>query len=124
MVELSVEDILEIHKRGIERWGGDGRLKAETRDAVGAALYSASYHDGVIAYAAALLCYLARAQHFMDGSKRTGWGSCVRALELNGFTLDVTDESAASFVKDAVVVGRMDVADIAERISDWLTLVE
>lgn len=45
MVELSVEDILEIHQRGIERWGGDGTLKAETRDAIGSVIYTASYRS-------------------------------------------------------------------------------
>lgn len=54
-----------------------------------------------------------------DGSKRLGWSACVRALELNGYALQVDEEEAHQFVLE-VVIDNLRVADIAERLSEWL----
>ncbi len=123
MNTLSVEEILELHREAIRKWGGDGTLKGDTIANIGSVLYSAQYNDGLLGYAAGLLCYFARAQHFMDGSKRVGWGSCVRALEVNGYTLDVEVESAIAFVT-AVVLENSPVSDIADRLATWLCILE
>jgi prophage maintenance system killer protein len=124
MTELSIEDILAIHRLAIEKWGGKGGLNADTVACIGSVLHTATYNDGLIGYAAGVLCYFARAQHFPDGNKRVSWGSCVRVLELNGYTLSVDSEIAIAFVRDEIAVENLGVAEIAERISSWLDVLE
>ena len=119
MKELGVEDLISLHQLGIELHGGLGTVTQAARDAMGGVLYSASYHEGLLGYASAILCYIARAQHFTDGNKRAAWLGCVRALEINGYYLKVETEVAIEFVL-RIVTDNLEPADIADQLADWL----
>lgn len=120
MRELTVDDLIKVHTIGIrDHGGGDPTVPLDAPDHMGTVLHSASYNDGVLGYASAILCYIARAQRFTDGNKRTAWGGCVRALEVNGYTLDVGVEQAAAFVL-RVANENLEVDDVAEQLADWL----
>ena len=123
MRELTIEDLIEVHAIGIrDHGGGDPTVPYDARDHMGSVLHSASYNDGVLGYAAGVLCYIARAQRFTDGNKRTGWGGCVRALELNGYTLDVGVEEAAAYVL-RVANENLEPDEIADQLAEWLVEV-
>lgn len=119
MVELGVEDLIALHLLGIERHGGLGTVTRAARDAMGTVLHSATYHEGLLGQAAAILCYIARAQHFTDGNKRVAWLGCTRLLEINGFYLKVTTDDAITFVH-RIVTENLEVPEIADQLSQWL----
>lgn len=125
MHELTVDDLMELHAKGIREHGGIATVPVTARDRMGSVLHSASYHveSGVLAYASSILCYIARAQHFTDGNKRAAWLGCVRALEINGFYLKVETVVAVAFVDD-IVINDLEVAEIAERLSAWIEVIE
>lgn len=123
MKELGVQDLMSLHALGIARWGGDGSVPATAPDAMGSVLHSALYNEGLLGYAAGILCYIARAQHFTDGNKRTAWLGCTRALEVNGFYLKVETPDAISLV-ERIVLEHLDPADVAEQLAPWLEVIE
>lgn len=118
--ELTVEDLLQVHALGIENHGGgNSSVPIDAAARMGSVLYTAAYNDGLLGYAAGILCYIARAQHFIDGSKRTAWGGCVLALERNGYTLSVGTEEAAAFVL-RVTNENLEPDEVAEQLAEWL----
>lgn len=120
MNELTVADLIEVHAIGVrDHGGGDPTVPYDAREHMATVLHSAGYNDGVLGYAAAILCYIARAQRFTDGNKRTAWGGCARALEVNGFSVEVGVEEAAAFVL-RVVNENLEVEEIAEQLAEWL----
>ena len=122
MQELTVDDLVALHQLGIELHGGLGSLTERAYAGVGSVLHTATYHEGVLGYAAAILCYMGRAQHFLDGNKRAAWLGCVRALEINGYFLDVTTEDAISFV-ERLVTGNLEAPEVADQLSMWLAVL-
>jgi prophage maintenance system killer protein len=120
MRELTVDELLELHQLGFKHGPGNAVVPHDAPGRLSSVLYTARYYqDNVLGYAAGILCYIARAQIFIDGNKRVAFGGCVRALEVNGFTLNVGAEEAADYVL-RVVNERLDVADIAEQLAEWL----
>lgn len=120
MRELTVDELVEIHELAIrDHGGGDASLTVAARHAMGSVLHSASYRSNLLGYAAAILCFIARAQHFTDGNKRTAWGGCVRALEINGFTLEVEVPAAAEYVV-RVANHNLGPEEVANQLADWL----
>lgn len=135
MNRLTVEDIVEIHRKGISQWGGDSSYRPETLANVGgaldnafqAALYASSHSDtdepDVLVYASAILTYLARAQHFVDGNKRAAWGGCVRALERNGYYVRASTNEILSLIDD-LIIARRNVEAVADTLAQWLEVIE
>jgi death-on-curing protein len=66
--------------------------------------------------AAALLHSIARGHALVDGNKRLAWLACVVFLDLNGLAPQVGDDDAFGVVVE-VAEGRLDVAEIAERLN-------
>ena len=92
MNRLTVEDVLWIHDRELERGGKAGVLSP---DALPSALDSPfQTFDGVDLCptieekAAALAFYLIKGHYFFDGNKRTAFVSMAVFLKINGFVLD------------------------------------
>jgi len=130
MVELSVQELLELHRLGMQKHGGLNRVPEEAPARLGSALFTASYQENPLGYAAALLFYIATAQHFPDGNKRLAFSACVRALEVNGLTVEVDDETGEAFVIGIVERNESHssrsaeiISDIAEQLADWLVEV-
>jgi death on curing protein len=105
MIDITAAQIVDLHRRAIERHGGDGTLKADQLELVkaklDAAMHGSAYlgrPDDPLVVAALLLKYLARSQIFVDGNKRVAWSAAVHILLGMGATLACTENDAADFV--------------------------
>ena len=98
------EEIIEIHRRALERFGG--RPGIRDRDAVAAVLARPEQHRAYAAractlgtLAAALAAGFCRIRHpFIDGNKRVAFAAAVYMLYLNGDDLDDTEHDATRMV--------------------------
>jgi death-on-curing protein len=89
---LSVEEILEIHRDQIERYGGDDGIRdrglLESAVAMPQQSFGGEYlHGTIFEMAAAYAFHLAENQAFVDGNKRTALASAYTFLTLNGYRL-------------------------------------
>ena len=95
---LSVDEVLAIHDRILERFGGP----AGVRDAglLESALYrpQTGYYADIAEMAAALFESLLINHPFVDGNKRVAFFATDVFLRLNGWRLDVDDAAAHAFV--------------------------
>lgn len=110
---LCVEDVVEIHTRMLDRYGGNAGLRDEglLRSAVAMpqAGFGGEYvHPDVPSMAAAYLFHLAKNHPFIDGNKRVAAQAAHAFLLLNGleFTEAFTDESLVETTL-AVAAGEM-----------------
>lgn len=94
IVFLSLEMVLELHRRSLREHGGSDGIRDQ------AGLESAVtqpqndfYYGGadIFGVAAAYAFHIAQAQAFLDGNKRTGIGSALLCLQLAG--IDTTTQS-------------------------------
>lgn len=95
---LSVDEVLAIQARLIERFGGPSGL----RDAglLESALYRprTGYYEDLAAMAAALFESLLMNHAFVDGNKRVAFFATDVFLRLNGFQLRVDPDEAHTFL--------------------------
>ena len=98
---ISVERIIDLHKKGIERYGGD--FSPPTPDCVEGRLgnaWTAELYTEVpgsvtgFNFACFLLYYLTRDHCFTDGNKRVAWLAMVDILLKLGLTIKVTTNQA------------------------------
>jgi death-on-curing protein len=116
---LQKRDILKINRRMIDIVGGtfmpsDNLLKPSaldylieivSTDMFGKPLYPELWDK------AGVYCFNIIANHiFHDGHKRTGLESALLFLELNGFTLNASDDDLIAFATD-VASGKFTLAD-------------
>ena len=86
---LQTEDVLELHDESLKRYGGatglrePGLLDSALASALNTFLYASGDEFDV---AAAYAFHLAESQCFFDGNKRTGIGSALLFLKLNGIS--------------------------------------
>lgn len=78
--------------------------------------FGADAYPSIELKAAALLHSLVRNHALVDGNKRIGWLATVVFLDLNGRPIELDDGEAFDFVID-IAEGRLDVEEIAERLS-------
>lgn len=117
MEYLTLEEVLLLHARLIQRTGGSGgvhdmglldsalarpRATFESKD-----LYPNLWHK-----AAALMHSLIKNHPFVDGNKRTALTATGLFLELNGHTMTATNDEALDFTR-RVVLGQIDLASMA-----------
>jgi death-on-curing protein len=96
-VFLTVDQVLEIHRRGIEEHGGSAELRdrglLESAVAMPAAQFGGEYlHEGLAAMAAAYLFHLCKNHPFVDGNKRVAVTAAEVFVELNGRRLKAMDK--------------------------------
>jgi len=101
---LTLEEVLEIHRLQLERWGGADGIRdlgaLESAIAQPRATFGGEHlHEDVFAMAAAYAFHIAEAQAFLDGNKRTAVDSALTFLALNGFR--ILDQKLALF--DAMI---------------------
>jgi death-on-curing protein len=122
---LGLEDVLDIHRLQMARYGGADGLREpgllESALAQPQATFAGDFvHDGLFAMAAAYLFHIVSNHPFLDGNKRTGLLSALVFLDLNGIAVE--RESARLYdLTMAVAEGRADkkkVAEILARIAD------
>jgi death-on-curing protein len=91
---LSVDDVLEIHKKQLDAFGGIDGIRDTTLLESAVMTPQASFggeylHSGFFEMAAAYAFHIAENQPFLDGNKRTALTSALVFLDINGIeTLD------------------------------------
>jgi death on curing protein len=102
---LTFEDVLDIHGDSLKAYGGTVGLRDRgmVESALGSAQNAFFYANGdVFDIAAAYAFHLAESQAFLDGNKRTGIGSAIVFLHLNGVSkLPTADEKSVLY--DAMI---------------------
>ncbi len=94
---LAVDDVVAIHGRMIQQFGGEPGLRdrglLESAVAMPAARVGGRYlHRGNAAKAATYLFHLCGNHAFLDGNKRTALAAADVFLRLNGASLSATDD--------------------------------
>ena len=92
MKYLNVKQVLKIHARSIEKFGGDPTVRdlgmlesavAQPRASFG----GKSLYPSLADKATALAYSLVMNHPFADGNKRTGYGAMMQFLSRNGYTI-------------------------------------
>jgi death-on-curing protein len=113
---LAVEELLDLHRQLIARFGGAGGVRDPGLLESALARPRSGYYASLSEQAAALLQSLAGNHAFVDGNKRVPFAAAAVFLRMNGYALVVGADEAERVHVDDVIVGRVDVAAIAE----WL----
>ncbi|HET9553399.1 MAG TPA: type II toxin-antitoxin system death-on-curing family toxin [Anaeromyxobacteraceae bacterium] len=115
---LEIEEVLELHARQIQAFGGSLGLRdrgmLESALAMPRVTFGGDYvHSDLFAMAAAYAFHVAENQPFVDGNKRTGLGAALVFLRLNGYRVVDPAESLYDAMI-AIAEHRMDKAGLAE----------
>ena len=97
---ISVDQVLEIHRRGIEEHGGSPELRdrglLESAAAMPQAQFGGEFlHAGLPTMAAAYLFHLCKNHPFVDGNKRVAIAAAETFVLLNDRELVATDDELA-----------------------------
>ena len=117
-VFLSVEDVIAIHARVIEEFGGDMGLRdrglLESAVAMPQSMFSGEYLHGEISEMAAAYHFHLCANHpFVDGNKRVALAASEVFLVANGFELNASDDEVAALTV-GVAAGEISKAEVVE----------
>ncbi|MBK7862494.1 MAG: type II toxin-antitoxin system death-on-curing family toxin [Archangiaceae bacterium] len=117
---LTVEDVLEIHRLQLGRFGGGDGLRdlglLESALAQPSATFGGEYlHADLFEMAAAYLFHIVSNHPFLDGNKRVGLLAALVFLDLNGVSLlDATDRFYDLTI--AVASGSLEKRRVAETL--------
>lgn len=117
-VFLTLDEVLEIHRDQIERYGGalgirDVSLLQSALAMPKSSFYGQYLHEDVFAMAAAYLFHIVRNHPFVDGNKRVGAVAAIVFLVLNGVNFDADEETFEAIVR-AVAEGKADKPEVTE----------
>jgi len=115
---LGLEEVLEIHRDQIARYGGTEGIRdlglLESALAMPQAGAGNQYfHDDLFEMTAAYLFHIVRNHPFVDGNKRAGLAVALVFLEMNGIRLRVSNEALVNTVL-AVAEGKLSKGALAE----------
>lgn len=114
---LTLEEVLEIHRDQLERYGGrqgvrDIRLLQSAIAAPQAGVGGDYLHDDLFEMAAAYLFHLVRNHPFVDGNNRVGAAAVLVFLSLNSIEVEVQEHKLVNMVQQ-VAHGRMHKGEVA-----------
>lgn len=113
---LDMHDLLGLHRRQIERFGGAPRIRdAGLLEAALARPQSGYYHD-LIEEAAALWESLTMNHGFIDGNKRVGFAATHVFLRINGLDITASVHDTLEFVIGSLEAGAFE----KPRLETWL----
>ena len=112
----TLEETLILHKRLIERFGGDGGVRDLGLLESALMRPQTGYYDTLSLQAAALLQSLTQNHAFVDGNKRVAFATTAIFLRMNGFRLVVDPDNGESFLIEEVIQKKIDI----NRIAQWL----
>lgn len=121
---LSIDDILEIHRRQLDLYGGldgfnDRNVVESAAAQARASMFGQYLHEDLAEMAAAYLFHFAASQGFTDGNKRTAAACATVFLGRNGYELDCTDDELYELTM-AVANNAMGKAEAGDWIRDRL----
>ena len=128
---LTLDEIIAINYRQIERFGGlylegnDNLLNPGTLESVLAAcqgpLFGVDRYPTVVDKAAAIAWFIITGHVFHDGNKRTGLLACYTLLALNGYQLPI--DRAARDIALQVADGQVSLEDFTAWIEARVELL-
>ncbi len=100
---LTISQVLDIHQRQIQRFGGTSGVRDEGLLDSALAQPQATFggellHPTIGEQAAAYLYHLAMNHPFIDGNKRTAFAVMDTFITLNGYSLNLSEEQAYNLV--------------------------
>jgi len=115
---LTLEEVIEIHREMIERYGGSAGIRDIGLLQSAVAMPQASFggqflHADLFERAAAYLFHIVQNHPFVDGNKRVGAMAAFTFLKLNGLTLTAPDTDFENVIL-LVAQGELTKADVAE----------
>ena len=118
VIFLSVHDVVEIHQRAIEAFGGDAALRdrglLESAIAMPRATFDGTeIHTGLAQKAAAYHYHLCANHPFVDGNKRVAVTASELLLLINGQELSASDDEIVELTM-GVASGRLSKAQVVE----------
>ena len=121
---LTLEEVRTIHALMIEQHGGThGERAPHALESAlaqpGAAHFGTPLHSTVSEQAGAYLFHLCQAHAFLDGNKRTALFATLTFLQLNGFTLQATDDQFFDLVLQ-VATGMVHKSALNVILEPWL----
>ncbi len=123
MIFLLKHELLEIHKRLIDEFGGahGSRDDAALESAMAAAENRAYYEDADISVCAATYAYhISMAHAFIDGNKRIAAAASEIFLEINGFALNAPNDEIYDLFM-SVAAGEKSREQVEMVFSDWVS---
>lgn len=105
LVFLTLDDVVELHRRGIELYGGSHGARdlglVESATMAAQQSFGGEFLCKDLAEMAATYWYnLAKNHGFIDGNKRVALRAADVFLALNGFDLDLTADEAAEITEN------------------------
>lgn len=95
---LEVEDVLHIHTRLIEEYGGTSGIRDLGLITAAVMRPQTGYYSDVIEECAALWESLAMNHGFVDGNKRVGFACAEIFLDVNGYDLQEDQQTVVDFI--------------------------
>ena len=116
---LSVDEVLEIHRALIARFGGANGVR--DKGLLESALYrpQSGYYEDLVEMAAAMFESLINNHPFIDGNKRVAFFSTDVFLRLNGYKILVDSKSAYDFLMELFASNSCDL----EHLGPWIRSV-
>jgi len=113
---LSLDEVIAIHERLIERFGGLAGLR--DKGLLESALFrpQTGYYENLPEMAAALFESLISNHSFADGNKRVAFFTCDVFLRLNGWKLELTADDGYAFIVGSLERGECDY----EHLLPWI----
>ena len=117
---LSVDEILAVHDRLIEQFGGTAGVR--DKGLLESALYrpQTGYYNDLAEMAAALFESLLLNHAFLDGNKRVAFFATDVFLRLNGWKISVDPTTAYSFISGMLERGDCSYQQLLPWIRDFL----
>lgn len=102
---LSLDEVIAIHERLIERFGGDTGIR--DKGLLESAVYrpQTGYYQDLPQMAAALFESLINNHAFVDGNKRVAFFACDVFLRLNGWKINVDGKEGYTFIAGSLERG-------------------
>jgi len=125
---LELEEVIEIHSRMIELFGGESGIRDEGLLQSAIAQPSAGFgdeyfHKDLYEMAAAYVFHIVKNHPFIDGNKRVGWMAGIMFLEYNGIIVDPDAQVFhAEIMTLSVAEGKADKQMIAEFFRKYSTV--
>ena len=122
---LTIEDVLEIHRVQLSRFGGSSGIRdqglLESALAQPMTTFDGKFiHTDLFSMAAAYLFHVAKNHAFVDGNKRTALLAALVFLDVNGVAIDHSSESLYDLTKAIAEgqTGKGEAARILQQIAD------
>lgn len=113
---LDMEDVLELHRVQLARFGGAVGIRDAGLIEAALARPQSGYYGDLLEEAAALWESLAMNHGFVDGNKRVGFAAVYVFLRVNGVTIKAGADVALRFILDALESGKFQ----KEVLESWL----